>query len=305
MEKRKRKELTLKEKVDLIKLSDGKSQRQLAETFGIGKTQVQTILKRKAELLDGYYEQNSSGDRKRLCKRSPVEELNVVMWEWFQRVRSNGVPTSGPMLQEQALVYAKQLGIAESDFKASSGWLNRFRQRHNINFASVCGESASVSQTTVDEWCKKVPDLITGYDPRDIYNMDETGLFFRALPDKSLSIRGEECKGGKRSKERITVMLCVNMEGQFDKPYVIGKSAVPRCFRNLNVKHLPVTWKFNKKAWMTSKLFEEWIKDFNRRMRHAGRHVLLLLDNAPSHPHDLTLSNVKTVFLPANTTSKL
>ena len=76
MEKRKRKELTLKEKVDLIKLSDGKK-RQLAETFGIGKTQVQTILKRKAELLDGYYEQNSSGDRKRLCKRSPVEELNV------------------------------------------------------------------------------------------------------------------------------------------------------------------------------------------------------------------------------------
>lgn len=95
------------------------------------------------------------------------------------------------------------------------------------------------------------------------------------------------------------------MEGQFDKPYVIGKSAVPRCFRNLNVKHLPVTWKFNNKAWMTSKLFEEWIMDFNRRMRHAGRHVLLLLDNAPSHSHDLTLSNVKTVFLPASTTSKL
>jgi len=36
----KRKELTVKEKVDLINSSNGKSQRQLAEQFGIGKTQV-------------------------------------------------------------------------------------------------------------------------------------------------------------------------------------------------------------------------------------------------------------------------
>jgi hypothetical protein len=34
----KRKELSLKEKVQLIKQSDGKSQRQLAEHFGVGKT---------------------------------------------------------------------------------------------------------------------------------------------------------------------------------------------------------------------------------------------------------------------------
>lgn len=33
--------------------------------------------------------------------------------------------------------------------------------------------------------------------------------------------------------------------------------------------------------------------------------MLLLLDNAPSHPPDLKLSNVKLVFLLPNTTSKL
>ena len=55
----------------------------------------------------------------------------------------------------------------------------------------------------------------------------------------------------KRSKERLTVALCVNAEGTFEKPLVIGKAAVPRCFRNLNVKTLPVMWRHNKKAWMT------------------------------------------------------
>ncbi|XP_052792208.1 tigger transposable element-derived protein 6-like [Mya arenaria] len=40
-------------------------------------------------------------------------------------------------------------------------------------------------------------------------------------------------------------------------------------------------------------------------MREAGRIVVLLLDNATSHPSDLNLTHVKLVFLPANTTSKL
>lgn len=100
-------------------------------------------------------------------------------------------------------------------------------------------------------------------------------------------------------------MLCVNMKGTFEKPLVIGKSAKPRCFKNINTKNLPVDWIHNKKAWMTSGLFTDWVKDFNARMRRAGRSVLLLLDNAPSHLHDLKLSNVRLVYLPANTTSKL
>jgi len=56
MAKRERKILSLKEKVELIKLqkSAGRSQRDLAEQFGIGKTRVQVILKRKAEFLDSY-----------------------------------------------------------------------------------------------------------------------------------------------------------------------------------------------------------------------------------------------------------
>lgn len=55
---------------------------------------------------------------------------------------------------------------------------------------------------------------------------------------------------------------------------------------------------------MNTALFVDWVKLFDRKMKLAGRHVLLL-DNAPSHPHDIKLDNVKMVFLPANTTSRL
>ena len=51
MSKRKRTELTLSQKVDLIKKSHGRSQRSLADEFNVGKTQVSNVLKRKAEYI--------------------------------------------------------------------------------------------------------------------------------------------------------------------------------------------------------------------------------------------------------------
>lgn len=39
----------------------------------------------------------------------------------------------------------------------------------------------------------------------DILNMDETGCFWRALPDKGMAKIKKECKGGKKSKHRVTI----------------------------------------------------------------------------------------------------
>lgn len=69
------------------------------------------------------------------------------------------------------------------------------------------------------------------------------------------------------------------------------------------VKDLPVVWKSNKKAWMTRDLMSEWLHQFNRRMGIQNRKILLFLDNAASHPKNMTLDNIKIVFLPPNTTA--
>ena len=54
---------------------------------------------------------------------------------------------------------------------------------------------------------------------------------------------------------------------------------------------------------MTSSLFLEWLPDLDREMQLQK--ILLFLDNAHSHPKDVSLTNVKLQFFPANTTSKL
>ena len=94
------------------------------------------------------------------------------------------------------------------------------------------------------------------------------------------------------------------MTGEKLKPLVIAKSRQPRCFKGIDSSKLPVHYKFNKKAWMNSSVFEVWIQSVDRKMKREGRKILMFIDNAPSHPK-MKLDNVKLVFLPPNTTSKI
>ena len=55
---------------------------------------------------------------------------------------------------------------------------------------------------------------------------------------------------------------------------------------------------------MNSSIFEVWIKTVDRKMKRERRKILMFVDNAPSH-HKMKLENVKLVFLPPNTTSKI
>ena len=100
-----RRELPLEDKCRLIreKESGGKSCRELAEIFSIGKSQVSQIMKRKVEYLEGY-EENAPGDRKRvtILQSQGMHDVDNLTFKWFQQARGNNIPVSGPMLQEKA-----------------------------------------------------------------------------------------------------------------------------------------------------------------------------------------------------------
>ena len=56
-----------------------------------------------------------------------------------------------------------------------------------------------VSIPTVKFWIERIPELVRGYKLKDIWNMDELGLFFKLLPDKGLTEKVKSRKGGKKS----------------------------------------------------------------------------------------------------------
>lgn len=190
------------------------------------------------------------------------------------------------------------------DFTASNGWLEAWRRRHNVKFAVLSGESAEVPQAAIDDWTKRLPDIIKGYALSDIFNCDETGLYYRALPKQSMIIKGDSSKGVKTAKERITVLLACSATGEKLKPLVIGRAENPRCLKYVDKASMPVIYHWNKKSWMTATIFEGWLHKIDNRMMAQGRHILLLLDNCGAHPR-IVLRNVKLQFLPPNTTSKL
>ena len=96
----KRKFLTLVERVKVIKLNNkNRSARKIDEDFGVGKSQVQNILKRKAEVLEEY-ENNISGARKRLCRTSENNEINKLCLNWFQDAIKRRVRVRGPLVQQ-------------------------------------------------------------------------------------------------------------------------------------------------------------------------------------------------------------
>ena len=122
--------------------------------------------------------------------------------------------------------------------------------------------------------------------------------------NKTLQLKGEKCFGGKKAKERLSVLLCSNMDGSdFLKPLVIGKYEKPRCFKGVN--SLPVIYRANKRAWMTSVIFTEWLRIVDRQMVSQKRSILMFVDNCAAHPPIDKLRAVKLAFLPPNTTSKL
>ena len=176
-------------------------------------------------------------------------EVEEAILKWFKMARDLSIPISGPLLMQKAVQFARDLGFPDGDLSFSTRWLEKFKDRHGIVFKKVCGEAKSVDSDSdiMREWSERLQTILSQFSPENIFNADETGLFYRLHSDKTLEFKGVDCHGGKQSKERLIVMVCANMTGSEKlKLFVVGKSRKPHCFKN--VKTLPTDYTANKKA---------------------------------------------------------
>lgn len=80
------------------------------------------------------------------------------MNEWFSAVTEGSVRISRPMLQQIAELFAKKIG--HNNFKATVGYISRWKDRNNIKFKRFHGEKASVDRNEADEWSlSKLPEF--------------------------------------------------------------------------------------------------------------------------------------------------
>ena len=113
----------------------------------------------------------------------------------------------------------------------------------------------------------------------------------------------------KKVKERLTIAFFVNAAGGKEQPIMIGKSAKARCFKGIRDPKKPegILYYANPRAWMNTQVMIDILAILNKRLVKKERKILLLLDNVSSHNPDLKdrFSNIRVIFLPKNTTSKL
>ena len=302
----KRHPLPIETRAEVIELSKaGNSERQVALQVG-SKGQVGRILRDQRDKIE-YLKDVQGNIPNNLKKRKIVDiipkysEIENVFVLFLEKSRENGIPATGPMLRNLALREAEKRNI--QGFSASEGWMDRMKKRHGIQGRQLSGEAASVNKVVVTNWKKQIPELIQAYEPKGIFNCDETGLYYKHSTIQSMVLPGDSCHGGKAMNERIILLLCCSWMGEKMKLLMIGKSVRPRCLRGVDLDMMSISYKAKNSSWMNGNIFW-WMNQFETIMFQAGRKVLLFMDKASVHNSVelIQLRAVKVVFFPKNTT---
>ncbi|CAM2117226.1 unnamed protein product [Caretta caretta] len=204
---RKRKSFSAQEKLyALDQLKKGKQQTQLARDLGISESTLRGWKKEEENLhsLLCILEEETGLQHKKV-KFANDESLESALYQWFVQARSEGFPISGPILKAQAEKFDHLINGNESKFKASNGWLDRFKKRHTISQILVSGEIWSADKETANSYPIEFKKLLEEgcYTANQVFNSDKTGLCFKMLPDHTLATRTDRHKreGFKQKKD--------------------------------------------------------------------------------------------------------
>ncbi|OQR90439.1 hypothetical protein THRCLA_09341 [Thraustotheca clavata] len=233
--------------------------------------------------------------------------------------RHNKVNLTGDAIKEKGRELSAQMGL-EGKLAFSNGWLSSFKQRHGFKKLGVPKTVTNTSIATMNALMDsnptalipqvmdfKLPDDLTSmhikeltqhYALKDIFTMDETGLFFRISPHAFADHDNLEVHFANESK--LTVALITNADGsEMIEPFIIGEIFPPKDWRSQSSEKLGFNYCHNAKSKMTVLIFQQWLRDLNARMQFAQRSILLLIDNAPSHIiAGLELSNIRLIVFP-------
>ena len=347
--KRSKKVMTLDDKVKLLdKLKEGHSYASVGRSYEVNESTVRYIKKNEVAIRNAYTKSAGQGKYVKRLRNTAIVRMEAALSIWIEDQHKKGIGIDSVIIREKARSLFERFKLAEpdsgsvselepqpststaepmtsrlrspetqEDFTASKGWFDRFKKRFSLHNVKLSGEAGSADHDAAAAYPEELKRIIEegGYLPEQIFNADESALFWKKMPSRTF-ISKEESKapGFKAAKDRLTLLFCGNAAGHMIKPGLIYKSQNPRALKNKDKNLLPVYWQSNKKAWTTKALFMEWFhRNFVPEVRRYLQDqelefkVLLILDNAPGHPesiHQVALEmGVEVVFLPPNTTS--
>ncbi|CAI8595815.1 unnamed protein product [Vicia faba] len=133
---------------------------------------------------------------KELCeyKRDNPTSTQKDLQRWlegkFQLKHQERVNSTGELILQKArdtmkLVYPHD----DSNFNFSIGWLGKFKHQQGIKLFRHFGESGSVDIQDMEQKLVSIREKIDQFPMKYVFNMDETGLFYRLQADHSLATK--------------------------------------------------------------------------------------------------------------------
>ena len=207
-------------------------------------------------------------------------------------------------------------------FFGTKVWFTGFRKRTGLHSVVRHREAASGYRDAAEQRREKFKKIIEegGFVSQQVFNCDETGLFWKRMPRRTCIMKEETTlPGHKAMKDRLTLLFCANALGDSKvKPLLMYHSENSRAFKNIRKNRLGVLWRSNHMVWVTRSLFCDWVTEafgptVCEYLREKDRPLKVpsVMENVPAHPSNLMeelpdeLSINKVHFMPPNTTPLL
>lgn len=186
----KKENATLAQRIEILDWhhANGGNQTKTAKHFNaiypnlqLKQPRVSAWCKHEAAWQAEYKSSTGTGQKvKRVCQ-TQHPEVTEMLDLWVSKAMSEGLLLTGEVIRQKWTQFANLVGVPEDErLKLSEGWLSRYKERSGLREIKCHGEAASSSPETVERERRRIQELIKkhGYKPCDIFNADETGLFY-------------------------------------------------------------------------------------------------------------------------------
>jgi len=131
-----------------------------------------------------------------------------------------------------------------------------------IHCIQISGEAASANIEATCTFTAEFKKIMEDNDfpPDLVFNVDETGLYWKKLLPRTYILKEEKSAPGyKASKDQITLLLGGNTSGTSKlKPLLVYHSETPTVMKGILKSCLAVIWTLNRMAWVMQQIFSEW-----------------------------------------------
>ncbi|KAG0440548.1 CENP-B like protein 2 [Dictyocoela muelleri] len=183
------KRLTLKNKMEIIeykKIHKDVSDTRIAEIFSlkfgidIQRRSIKNFMDKEKEIKDAFVTNNYISNIPRNIKYA---DLDKKLKDWIDIIETGGGFFTDLILKTKALEIHKELNKnnefihTTNEFKASNGWLHRFKKRYRISSKQCYGESLLVNKQCFEDFFLIIREKIVSYGENNVFNCDETDFY--------------------------------------------------------------------------------------------------------------------------------